>query len=149
MTRAAAIPANMTAAAPFSTAEYSEKSRTPRVKSVNAATGLPRGRCTNNANKAIGNPTITTANTVIGMPRIDTPNADKDVMKIVSPVENARISAAESRIVEPTIRASVQYPTANNAASAKTARYGFGGTIATRARSGRPVRTKRYGKTAT
>src|SRR2546426_64853 len=43
MTRAAAIPANRTAAAPFSTAEYSEKSRKPRVKPVNAAAGSPRG----------------------------------------------------------------------------------------------------------
>src|SRR5207245_10873510 len=103
-----------------------------RVKLVNAAKGLPRGRSTRVAPRAIGNPTITTANTVIGMPRIDTPKADNDVMKIVSPVENARISAADSRIVRPTTRARVQYPTANNAPRAKTARYRFRGTTATR-----------------
>src|SRR5438445_11362879 len=110
-----------------------------RVKLVNAAKGLPRGRSTRVAPRAIGNPTITTANTVIGMPRIDTPKADNDVMKIVSPVENARISAAESRIGRPTIRARVQYPTENNAANANTARYGFGGTTATRIAASRTM----------
>src|SRR5207247_6602155 len=103
-----------------------------RVKSVKAANGLPRGRCTSHANREIGNPTMTTANTVIGIPRIDTPNADSDVMKIVSPVENARISAAESRISRPTIRDREQYPIANSAARARAAREGFGGKIATK-----------------
>src|SRR5256712_5752026 len=81
-----------------------------RVKLVNAAKGLPRGRSTRVAPRAIGSPTITTANTVIGMPRIDTPKADNDVMKIVSPVENARISAADSRIARPTTRARCNTP---------------------------------------
>jgi len=70
----------------------------------------------------IGNPTMTTANTVIGIPRIDTPNADSDVMKIVSPVENARISGADSRISRPTIRDRAQYPIENRATRARAAR---------------------------